>query len=70
MTTEQLKYYRGYIVRTVAQALKLDEDYVHQYLKGKFISIKYLPDDCMQKYIMDVSVWAAEHGVILDEPKK
>lgn len=68
MTNEQLRYYRGHQIRRIASALKKSEEEVHQYLKGKFIHMKYLPDDCMTKYMTDIDVWAAEHGIILEEP--
>jgi hypothetical protein len=68
MTPEQNKYYRAHILRRIATELHRDEDEAHQYLKGKFIHMKYLSDEDMTKYITDVSVWAAEHGIILEEP--
>ena len=68
MTQAQIKYYRGHVVRRIATELQKSEEEVHLYLKGKFLHMKYLPDDMMSKYVQDVSVWAAEHGVILEEP--
>jgi hypothetical protein len=68
MNKDQLSYYRGHIIRKIASELNRDEEEVHTYLKGKFIRMKYLDDKDMTRYINDVSVWAAEMGVILEEP--